>query len=127
MRKVNSRTIASLLKKIAAREKMEVADEVLTSIAGDSSGDLRSAINDLQALGEGGVGSTMIIGGRDREKSIFDSVRGVFKANGFEDARRVMWGVEDRDIFVKWIEENMIQTFPLGVIKDKNLTAKGDL
>ena len=107
MRKVNSRTIASLLKKIAGKEKVEVADEVFTNIANNSSGDLRSAINDLQALGEGGVGSTVIIGGRDREKNIFDSVRSVFKAMSFEDARKVMWGVDDREIFVKWIEENI--------------------
>ena len=36
------------------------------------------------------------------------------------------WGVNPIEA-LKWIEENMIQTFPLGVIKDKNSTARGDL
>jgi len=107
IRKVNSRTIASLLKRIADKENVEVAEDVFTNIANNSSGDLRSAINDLQALGEGGVGSTSIIGERDRERNIFDSVRSVFKANGFEEARSVMRRVDDREIFVKWIEENI--------------------
>jgi len=107
MRKVNSRTIASILKKIASREKVEVADEVITNIANNSSGDLRSAINDLQALAEGGTGSAAIVGQRDRERNIFESVRSVFKAKEFEEAREVMWGVDDREMFVKWIEENV--------------------
>ncbi|MCX6775618.1 MAG: replication factor C large subunit [Candidatus Micrarchaeota archaeon] len=107
MRKVNSRTIASILKKIAVKEEMKVADEVVIGIANNSSGDLRSAINDLQALGEGSIGSAVIIGQRDRGKNIFDSVRSVFKATGFAEAREVMRGVDDRDMFVKWIEENI--------------------
>ncbi|HUW23687.1 MAG TPA: 2-oxoglutarate oxidoreductase, partial [bacterium] len=36
------------------------------------------------------------------------------------------WGVNPTEA-VKWIEENLIPVFPLGVIKDKNLTAKEDL
>jgi replication factor C large subunit len=107
MRRVNSRSIASLLKKIADRENLKVPEEVLANIANNSSGDLRSAINDLQALGEGGAGSSDVIGRRDRGHNIFDSVRAVFKANSYEEASEVMWGVDDRDIFVKWIEENI--------------------
>jgi replication factor C large subunit len=107
MRKVNSRTIASLLRKIAEKENLKVADDVLTNIANNSSGDLRSAINDIQALGEGSLGSAEVIGHRDRERNIFDSVRAVFKAHSYEEARDVLWSVEDRDIFVKWIEENI--------------------
>jgi len=107
MRKVNSRTIASLLKKIAEKEKLKVADEVLTNIANNSSGDLRSAINDIQALGEGEVGDAGVIGHRDRERNIFESVRMVLKAKSYEEARNVLWGVDDRNMFVKWIEENI--------------------
>lgn len=107
MRKVNSRSIAALLRRIAEKENVKVPDEVLTSIANSSSGDLRSAINDLQALGEGGVGAAEVVGRRDREQNIFESVREVFKASGYEEARNVMRSVDDRDIFVKWIEENI--------------------
>jgi replication factor C large subunit len=107
MRKVNSRTIASLLRRIAESEKLKVADEVLVGIANNSSGDMRSAINDIQALGEGGMGAAEIIGHRDRERNIFESVRMVFKATNYEEARGVLWGVDDRDMFVKWIEENI--------------------
>ncbi len=36
------------------------------------------------------------------------------------------WGVNPVEA-LKWIEQKMIPVFPLGVIKDKDLTAKGDL
>lgn len=107
MRKVNSRTIASLLKKIAEKECLKVPEEVITEIANNSSGDLRSAINDLQALGEGGVGASGVIGYRDREHNIFDSIRTVLKADNFKEANNAMQGVDDRGMFVKWIEENI--------------------
>ncbi|NYZ79308.1 replication factor C large subunit [Candidatus Micrarchaeota archaeon] len=107
MRKVTSRTIAALLRRIAEKENVKIPDEVLTNIANNSSGDLRSAINDVQALGEGGVGAAEIVGRRDREQNIFESVREVLKANSYEEARNVLWGVDDRDMFVKWIEENI--------------------
>ncbi|NYZ76678.1 replication factor C large subunit [Candidatus Micrarchaeota archaeon] len=107
MRKVNSRTIASLLKKIAEKESLNVSEEALTNIANNSSGDLRSAINDVQALGEGGVGAAEVVGYRDREKNIFDSVRAVLKADSYKEANEVLRGVDDREMFAKWIEENI--------------------
>ena len=36
------------------------------------------------------------------------------------------WGVNPTEA-LKWIEQKMIPVFPLGVIKDKDLTAKGNL
>lgn len=36
------------------------------------------------------------------------------------------WGVNPVEA-LKWIEQKMIPVFPLGVIKDKDLTAKGNL
>jgi replication factor C large subunit len=105
MRKVSSRTIASLLKKIAENEGLKVSEEILTNIANNSSGDLRAAINDVQALGDGGVAG--VIGYRDREKNIFESVRAVLKANNYKEANEVLWGVDDRGMFVRWIEENI--------------------
>ncbi|MEM3555645.1 MAG: replication factor C large subunit [Candidatus Micrarchaeia archaeon] len=107
MRRVNSRTIASLLKKIAEKEGVKISEEIIAKIASNSSGDLRSAINDLQAIGEGGVGSPDVIGERDREKGMFDLVRAVLKAEGYEEARETIWNVDDRDMFVRWVEENI--------------------
>lgn len=117
MRKVNSRTIASLLRKIAEKESLKVPEEILTGIANNSSGDLRSAINDLQAVGEGGAGAADVIGYRDRDKNIFDSVRAVLKANDYKGANEVLWGVDDRSMFVRWIEENI----PLEYEKPKEI------
>lgn len=107
MRRVNSRTIASVLKKIAEKEGVKLGEEVIEKIAGNSSGDLRSALNDIQAVGEGRVGSPDVIGERDRERGMFDSVRIVLKAKGYEEARGAVWDVEDRDMFVRWVEENI--------------------
>ncbi|MCK4802618.1 2-oxoglutarate oxidoreductase, partial [bacterium] len=38
----------------------------------------------------------------------------------------IAWGVNPVEA-LKWIEQKMIPVFPLGVIKDKDLTAKGNL
>jgi len=112
MKRVNSRTIATILSKIASREKLSIEKENLERIAKENNGDLRSAINDLQALGEGREkieGKDIdVINYRDRERNIFDSLRKIFKASTYKDATSALWGLDlDAGMLEKWVEENI--------------------
>jgi replication factor C large subunit len=112
MKRINSRTIASILAKIANKENIDVSKEVVERIAKENNGDLRSAINDLQALGEGRgkieEKDFEIQNYRDREKSVFESLRTIFKSNTYDEASRALWGLDvDRGMLIRWIEENI--------------------
>ena len=114
-RKVNSSTIASVLSKILEGEGIAAPKEVAAKIADASKGDLRSAVNDLQAVAEGRKTLTAEEAdrasgsfGRDREKKIFDAIRALLKATTYEDAQRSQWNVDaDPDTFALWVEENV--------------------
>ena len=69
--KVNSRSIEKFLRNIALRESIKVNGEMLKRIAEDSDGDVRSAINDLEAIN----GKNSDFGIRDREKDIFKTLK----------------------------------------------------
>jgi replication factor C large subunit len=104
MRKVNVRSIASRLRAISKQESLAIGEEEIDAIASGSSGDLRAAINDLQSSWwEAGEATH-----RDREKNVFDSIRKIFKAKTYEEAREAQRGLEmDPEMFGKWMEENI--------------------
>ncbi len=103
-KKVNSKSIADKLTKIAAAEKMEIDKLAIEAIAKNSNGDVRSAIIDLQG-GEVGVGSQNL---RERETNVFEAVRTVLKTNEYGKSNAASDGLDiDLDTFVKWIEENI--------------------
>ncbi|MCD6512660.1 MAG: replication factor C large subunit [Thermoplasmata archaeon] len=108
---VPSREIARLLKKICRMEGIEVSDKVLIEIAERSSGDVRSAINDLQSIAyrkriDEDVISTL--GYRDREKEIFSGLRDIFKADSIRKAVSVARRMDESpDNLILWIDENI--------------------
>jgi len=110
-RRVDKRNVLHVLKSIAAKEKIEAEENALKIIADNSNGDLRAAINDLQAIGEGGsidVASTDVIGMRDTEVSIFNVIAKIFKANKCSRAREAFQEAsEDPELVSAWIVENL--------------------
>jgi replication factor C large subunit len=102
---VNARSVQKVLEKIAAVEGKKCG--FAAEIASGCKGDLRSAINDLQAscAGEGGAFS---VSGRDREASIFEVLKTVFKTTDFVEAARAADDLdEDIETVQKWLEENI--------------------
>lgn len=102
MKKVNKAAIKKLLEKVAKNENSEVSEEKLTEIADNASGDVRSALNDLQAM------KTSM---RDREKDIFVKMKTLFKATTYADARSVTYGDVDFNILKLWIDENIANEY----------------
>ena len=101
LKKVNSRSVEKRLREIALKEGM--ADgEYIHALAASSNGDMRAAIIDLQAFGVDAAGV------REREAGIFDAVRKVLKAQGYDEALKAADGVdEDISMIVAWLCENV--------------------
>jgi len=99
--------ILNILKEIAWKEKMPFDYHAFTSIAIKSKGDVRAAINDLQTLAYGGA-NYLNIDERDREQSIFNALKIVFKKT--PDAKLI--DIYDSvnmplDEVYLWLEENI--------------------
>ena len=98
MKKVSKTAIRNLLKKIKEKENINVNDELLERIAENCVGDVRSAINDLQAQ------SSSI---RDRQKDVFERLRIIFKSKTYKDAKAATFGDIDYDLLKLWLDENI--------------------
>jgi len=100
------------LKRICAREEIQADDNALKFIAQRSEGDVRSAMNDLQALAQGKKRLTYDdvswLGYRDRQENIFTVLKMVIYG-------RTSWGAKqavdmadvDIDMLFEWIYENV--------------------
>ncbi|MEW6528534.1 MAG: replication factor C large subunit [Candidatus Micrarchaeota archaeon] len=97
-RRVSKSSVLKVLKKIAYAEKIEIDDTKLEFIAENCGGDLRSAINDLQA-GMSGM--------RNREKDVFERMKIVFKSTLYKEAREAAWGDIEHEFLKLWIDENI--------------------
>jgi replication factor C large subunit len=110
-RDVSERSIVPVLRDICRREDIEYEDGALDAIAEADSGDLRSAINDLQALAEQTERLTpedVVTGERDRTEGIFDFLDTVIKEAGAEEALRSSYDVDETpDDLLNWVEDNM--------------------
>ncbi|MEE8167295.1 MAG: replication factor C large subunit [Candidatus Hydrothermarchaeales archaeon] len=111
-KRLDQGVILGVLKNICSQEGIETEEKVLRIIATNSNGDLRSAINDLQALGEGrsklSLDDVDVLTMRDSEAKIFDVLRKIFKTTSCDRAREAMWeSGKDADTMMKWISENL--------------------
>ena len=110
-RDVSKRSIRPVLRDLCRQEGIEFEDEALDEIAEMNNGDLRGAINDLQALAEGRAEITaddVVTGERDRTKGVFDYLDTVIKEAGAEEALKASYDVDETpDDLINWIEDNM--------------------
>lgn len=109
-------TVVSLLSDIADLEGVRVEPEVLEYIADRANGDLRGAINDLQALAVGKEEVTeddlLSLGYRDESTEVFDALSEVFHSGDLDAARRSTYGLdEDPERFILWVDENLPRTY----------------
>lgn len=112
MRRIHYATIAKYLEKIAKKEGLDVDKKILMQIARNCSGDVRSAINDLQILTQGIKKVTeedlKVLGERDREQNIFNTVMTILKTRDLRKSRESLENLEeDPDFILKWIDENL--------------------
>lgn len=110
-RDIQARSILPVLRDICRREDIEYEDGALDALAEKNAGDLRGAINDLQAIAEtAGVlrKEDVVTGSRDRTTGIFQYLDDLFKTADAETARRESFAVDETpDDLINWIEDNV--------------------
>ncbi|UWG48578.1 ATPase involved in DNA replication HolB, large subunit [Halanaeroarchaeum sp. HSR-CO] len=110
-RDVSKRSILPVLRDICRREGIEYEDSALDALAAKNAGDLRSAINDLQALAEQTAVLTeedVVTGSRDTTEGIFDFLDAVLKEEDAEGALKLSYDVDETpDDLIHWVEDNV--------------------
>lgn len=104
--------VVERLREVARAMGITVEEEALERIAGASGGDLRSAINDLEALARGrshvSASDTSILTDRDRALSAPQAINKIFSAESLMEAREALSSsyLPHEDL-IDWIYENM--------------------
>ncbi|UPW00853.1 replication factor C large subunit [Halorussus gelatinilyticus] len=111
-RDVQARSIVPALRHICKQEGIEYEKDALRAIADKNDGDLRSAVNDLQAIAETEERLTAedveVTGDRDRSSGIFDFLDALFKEEDARSAIRESYDVDETpDDMLNWVEDNV--------------------
>ena len=111
--RLSERYIVMALKRICKAEGLECEDAALKLIAQRAEGDLRSAINDLQAIAEGYGRVTVdivraVLVSRDRQYSPWEMLRHLFMSKYAWQAKRAVTHTDlDYETLLQWINENI--------------------
>ncbi len=112
---ISSRSILPILRDICNNETILPETGALEFIAEKNSGDLRGAINDLQAtvsIDGTLVRENIVTGSRNREENIFEFLNNLFKTLGPREALLSSYDVsETPDNLLSWIDENVPKDF----------------
>ena len=133
MQKVHTNSIAAFLKKICHKEGVKFDDDVIKELAKRSSGDMRSAINDLEVMAQGKDQITMediaVVGIKDSTSNIFDSVRIVLKSKTLKKVKQAMHLDEDPTLVMEIIAENIPREYekPHEIQKAYEMISQADL
>ena len=104
--------IITLLQKICLLEHVKADFGALEHIAQNSKGDVRSAINDLQSLGEENhvltLQDTMALAPRNKDISMDETLRGFFSAKSVDEASSLLFRSSvDYDEFIMSVSDNL--------------------
>jgi len=132
--RVDIRSIEKRMKEICDNEGVKAEGDVLKNLARWSSGDLRSAINDLQMMCEGrneiSEDDFESLGFRERETNIFAVLPTVFRSKNINAARKAISSCDkDPDEIFWWVENNIPQEFtdPESLANALDMLSKADL
>ena len=102
--------VRTLLRRIAVREGYTIGAPAMDAIVRRSAGDLRGALNDLEAIAPLPLGADQvsILSGRDLESNFFDLVGGVLEEPRFYRSVEIRDRLDSTpDDVLPWIEENL--------------------
>jgi replication factor C large subunit len=109
-RGVQSRSIISLLRRICRDEGVECDNEAIELI-GTNASDVRSSVNDLQAVLQGRKKlhiDEVVIGTRDTKESIFNVMKEIFKGSDPKKALYASYTLDENpEDLIHWIDENL--------------------
>ena len=111
-RRLDARTVARVLDRIAKAEGVAVNMEVLDRIALNAGGDMRAGVNDLQMLVEGRVEVVSkdadVLAERNQQRELGDALESMFSSTTAKDAQDSTMALDKiPDELEKWIEESI--------------------
>jgi replication factor C large subunit len=111
-KKLISNSIAKRLQHICEHEGIQADENTLKFLAQRSGGDVRSAVNDLQALAQGkkrlAYDDVSWLAYRDRQESIFSVLKMIFYGRTSSGAKQAVDMADvDIDMLFEWIYENV--------------------
>jgi replication factor C large subunit len=108
---LSSTAMVPTLKNICREEDIMVGIGVIEKIAEDANGDLRSAINDLQAVAIGNREleiEDIATAPRDIRNTVFKVMDTIFKEPDIKSAQEAAWQVDESpEELIHWIDENL--------------------
>lgn len=112
LKEISPSQTKEVLKKILENEHKEVLLTVLNKIAINAKGDLRSAINDLEAASSLDNPEEFELDSRNKKEDIFNAIKSIFQ----DKADQSMLGLFDKvdmplDEIMLWIEENIPKVY----------------
>ena len=111
MAKVRSPSIRKALREIAQKEEIKANPKALDLIAKKSNGDMRSAINTLQALADKDEvlepKAVEDLRTKDDRSDIFNAITGVLKSKNPQHVREALRVDEDPTLVMEYIAENI--------------------
>ena len=114
--KIQTKSLVPVLTKICQVENINADEKTLLKIAEGAGGDLRSAVNDLQAVSVGKTVLTeddVVISGRDVKETIFKALVKVFKGSRRTEALEAVQTLDETpEDLILWIDENLPIQFP---------------
>jgi len=132
--KVNFWGVLRRLEEICQKENIKCSKDLLKQLAKMSDGDLRSAINDLETLSSGRseilLDDLQVLGSRERDENIFDSLKMIFKTKSIQATRMSIQNTgKDPDEIFWWIEQNIANEYekPDEIAKAYDMMSKADI
>lgn len=108
---LSSRSIIPVLKRIAKAEGITCGYGVIEKLAQYANGDMRSAINDLQAIAQGKNRvelEDIVTGDRDIKENIFKVLVKIFRGKDIIEAHNLIFNLDESpEDFIYWVDENL--------------------
>jgi len=104
-------SVVSALRRVSTEECVNIEDDAIEELAMGSCGDMRSAINDLQAVSLGNTSVKMedvATGSRDRKDTIFYALGKIFEGIDMQEALNTVYTLDESpEDLIKWLDENI--------------------
>lgn len=110
--KINYLTIASFLKRVCEAEKIKYDEKALLQLARACDGDVRSALIDIESMGEINDTNVKLCSQRSRQESIFNTLRIIFKTTSMENIFSALESSDaDSSQILSWLHENLVDEY----------------
>jgi len=116
-RSIVKRTVASVLREICKNESANCTPELIEQISEMAGGDLRGAVNDLQAAIEGAdvPSAVAFTAKRDSKSNVFEGMAKILRGSSMLEAVKATYSLDESpEDLIHWIDENLPQVYAKG-------------